>query len=219
MNDNEFNERMQFYRQRRARNISIAVMGYFVGVACIIGCSVFWFAPVAGVLLFLLCAAASTGLIIYTRMSTPLEFTGRYSDAYGYDCYENNCDNSNYDNGCSTREVSIETNGTENGTGAGADGAPGAGFNGGAGGAGGGKSAYRANSRYYTGRNVSPAVRMFRQIMEIYWLVVTIIYFALSFLTMRWDITWIIWLIGAAVDRAIRILWESRRYDDFVNKR
>jgi len=219
MNDNEFNMKMQFYRQRRARNISIAVMGYFVGVACIIGCSVFWFAPVVGVLLFLLLAAASTGLIIYTRMSTPLEFTGRFDDAYSYGGYEDSCDRSNYNSDYSTREVSTETNGTENNSGAGADGAPGAGFNGGAGGSGGGKSAYRANSRYYTGPNVSPSVRMFRQIMEIYWLVVTIIYFALSFLTMRWGITWIIWLIGAAVDRAIRILWESHRFDDFMNKR
>ena len=33
---NEFDEKMHFYRQRRARNISLAVMGYFIAVVCLI---------------------------------------------------------------------------------------------------------------------------------------------------------------------------------------
>ena len=122
MNDNEFKERMQFYRQRRARNVSLSVMGYFVGVACVIGCSVFWSAPVFGVILFMLISAASTGLIIYTKMSTPLEFSNSYNDDYIYEDYDRAGDGASYDSGYSTRDVSTETNGTE-----GADGASGAG--------------------------------------------------------------------------------------------
>ncbi len=213
MNDNEFKERMQFYRQRRARNVSLSVMGYFVGIVCVIGCSVFWSAPVLGVILFMLVSAASTGLIIYTKMSTPLEFSNSYNDDYIYEDYGRAGDGASYDSGYSTRDVSTETNGTE-----GADGASGAGPFGGAGGAGGGNAGYRADPRYYTGRRVSPSARMFKQIMEIFWLAVTIVYFVISFTTMRWGISWIVWLIGAALDRAIRILWETHRFDE-MNKR
>ncbi|MBO4508929.1 MAG: hypothetical protein J5747_09855 [Spirochaetaceae bacterium] len=211
---NEFDEKMQFYRQRKARNISIAVMGYFIGVVCIIGCTVMWGAPVFGVLLFLTIVAASTGLIIYTTMSTPPEFSGKYDEDYEYEDYRRDGDSANFDSGYSTREVSTDTNGTE-----GADGAAGAGFFGGQGGEGGGKASRRADPRYYTGRRVSPSVRMFKQIMEIFWLGVTIVYFVVSFFTGRWGITWLIWLIGAAVDRAIRILWEARRFDGPSDKR
>lgn len=213
MNDNDFREKMQFYRQRRAKNVSLSVMGYFVGIVCIIGCSVFWSAPVLGVIIFMLVSAASTGLIIYTKMSTPLEFSNSYNDDYVYEDYQREGDGANYDDGYSTREVSTDTDGT-----AGADGASGAGAFGGKGGEGGGNYGYRADSRYYTGRRVSPSARMFKQVMEIYWLVVTIIYFGLSFLTMRWGITWIIWLIGSAVDRAIRILWETHRFDEMSKR-
>ena len=208
---NEFDEKMQFYRQRKARNISLSVMGYFIGIVCIIGCTVFWGSPVAGVLLFLLICAASTGLIIYTKMSTPLEYTDRYRDEYGYDGGGYTGYGNDPSDGYSTREVSTETNG--------ADGEPGAGANGGAGGMGGGNPSGRADPRYYTGRRVSPAARMFKQVMEIYWLVVTVIYFAFSFLTGRWGISWLIWLIGAAVDRAIRIFWETHRFDGPSDKR
>ena len=38
---------------------------------------------------------------------------------------------------------------------------------------------------------------------KLYWLVVTIIYLAISFTTGAWFITWIIWLIAAAVKQAI----------------
>jgi hypothetical protein len=210
---NEFDEKRQFYRQRKARNISLAVMGYFIGIVCIIGSTVFWAAPLAGVLMFLVICALSTGLIIYTNMSTPIEFCDKYSDEYDYDGYGEGYTGYGREpgDGYSTREVSTETSG--------ADGEAGAGMNGGAGGMGGGNSAGRADARYYTGRRYSPSVRMFRQVMEIYWLVVTVIYFAVSFLSGRWGISWLIWLIGAAVDRAIRILWDAHRFDGPSDKR
>lgn len=203
---NDFNEKMQFYRQRKARNISLAVMGYFIGVVCIIGCTVFWYSPIAGVLLFLVICAASTGLIIYTKMSTPLEFTEKYRDEYDYDeCGEGNSDGA-YD-GYSTRDVSTETaNPDEAGNSSGASYAKADGNRNG-----------QADSRYYMKRRPTPSERMFKQILEIYWLLVTVIYFAVSFLSGRWGITWLIWLIGVAVERAIHIIWETRRFDG--NKR
>ena len=129
---NEFEEKMQFYRQRKARNISLAVMGYFLAVVCLIGCTVLWASPIIGVLMLLVIIAASTGLIIYTKMSTPLEYSGQYSDDYSYDGYNYGPGNSNSnDPGYSTRDVSTEVseNAGEDGTSssAGAAGAPGGG--------------------------------------------------------------------------------------------
>ena len=40
---------------------------------------------------------------------------------------------------------------------------------------------------------------------KLYWLVVTIIYLFISFTSGQWHITWLIWLIGAAVKQAIII--------------
>lgn len=197
---NEFDEKMQYYRQRKARNISLAVMGYFIGVVCIIGSSVLWGAPIAGVMLFLVITAASTGLIIYTKMSTPLEYSDRYRDEYEYD-------EGGYDAGYATRDVSTDT--VAAGESGNSEGAAGAQDN----------RKARADSRYYMNRRPSPSSRMFKQIMEIYWLLVTVIYFAVSFLSGKWAITWLIWLIGVAVQRAIHIIWETRRLDDFGDKR
>lgn len=200
MNDNEFNEKNQFYRQRRARNVSISVMGYFISVICLIFCTVVFSQPIMGVILLLLLVALSTGLIIYTRMSTPLEFTGNMNDGYDYDY-------AGEDDGYRTREVSTETDGK--------------GENAESGDSPTGNNSFRPNDRYYMKRRMapSPSVRMFRQIMEIYWLLVTIVYFVISFSTMKWYITWIIWLIGAALDRAIRIIWDTHRFDNTGDKR
>ncbi|MCR4938817.1 MAG: hypothetical protein K5930_01750 [Treponemataceae bacterium] len=200
MNENEFNEKNQFYRQRRARNVSIAVMGYFIAVICLIGCTVMFSQPIMGVIILLLLVALSTGLIIYTRMSTPLEFTrnGGYDYDYAY---------AEEDDGYRTREVSTETDGSGENAGSGEKGA--------------GNRSFRPDDRYYKKprTTISPSVRMFRQVMEIYWILVTIIYFVISFSTMKWYITWIIWLIGAALDRAIRILWDAHRFDNTGDKR
>ena len=213
---NEFDEKMHFYRQRRARNISLAVMGYFIAVVCLIGCTVLWSAPIAGVLMLLLIIACSTGLIIYTNMSTPLEFSSKYQDDYNYEEYAERYDGS-YDDGYKTRDVSTETTDGSSASGEGASGANGSGPFGGAGGAGG--NSQRPDSRYYMNRRPTSSARMFKQIMEIFWIGVTIVYFVVSFIFGRWGITWLIWLIGAALDRAIRILWEARRFDGPSDKR
>ncbi len=41
--------------------------------------------------------------------------------------------------------------------------------------------------------------------MNVFWLFVTVVYFVVSFATMAWYITWVIWLIGAAVEQLIKI--------------
>lgn len=46
--------------------------------------------------------------------------------------------------------------------------------------------------------------------MKIYWLIVTVIYLLISFKTFRWDITWIIWIIGAAVKEAIVLFFRGK---------
>lgn len=46
-----------------------------------------------------------------------------------------------------------------------------------------------------------------RAIMSAYWAVVTCIYLCVSFLTFRWEITWLIWPIAAAVNTIIRALY------------
>lgn len=45
--------------------------------------------------------------------------------------------------------------------------------------------------------------KLLKAIMEIYWLIVTIIYLAVSFMTHSWAYSWLIWLIAAAVQKAI----------------
>lgn len=42
----------------------------------------------------------------------------------------------------------------------------------------------------------------------------TIIYFVVSFLTMAWHITWLIWIIYAVVQEMIRIIYEMRNQND-----
>ncbi len=46
-----------------------------------------------------------------------------------------------------------------------------------------------------------------RAIMSAYWSVVTCIYLCVSFLTFRWELTWLIWPIAAAVNTIIRAIY------------
>ena len=47
--------------------------------------------------------------------------------------------------------------------------------------------------KVYTNENVA-------SIMDVYWITVTCVYIAISFLTFAWGITWIIWPIAALVE-------------------
>ena len=44
---------------------------------------------------------------------------------------------------------------------------------------------------------------------RIYWIAIVVIYLAVSFLTMRWDRTWIIWAVSGVLFALIRIIAES----------
>jgi transcriptional regulator with XRE-family HTH domain len=46
-------------------------------------------------------------------------------------------------------------------------------------------------------------------ITRIYWLAIVVIYLAVSFLTQRWDMTWIIWAVSGVLFALIRVIGES----------
>ena len=54
-------------------------------------------------------------------------------------------------------------------------------------------------------------VARFEIIGDIYWLIVLAIYLGTSFLTDRWDITWIIWLIGGILSTPVNMLFGKKR--------
>lgn len=49
---------------------------------------------------------------------------------------------------------------------------------------------------------------------EVYWLVVTIIYFIWSFATGDWHISWLTWLIGSAVFTMLKLIYKARSGKD-----
>ena len=53
-----------------------------------------------------------------------------------------------------------------------------------------------------------------RVIMSAYWSVVTCIYLCVSFLTFRWEITWLIWPIAAAVNTIIRAIYSVKNEEE-----
>ena len=60
----------------------------------------------------------------------------------------------------------------------------------------------------YVNQNVKPVrykSKGAQTIVEIYWPVATCLYLILSFLTFRWDLTWIIWLVAGIMHRAVVI--------------
>lgn len=57
---------------------------------------------------------------------------------------------------------------------------------------------------YYEGKS-----KKIRKIMSIYWPTVTCIYLILSFLTMHWELSWIIWPLAGVISRIITISEEE----------
>lgn len=51
----------------------------------------------------------------------------------------------------------------------------------------------------------------FRAVNSAVWTLATVLYFIISFSTMRWNVTWIIFLIAAAVQSIIRAAFELRK--------
>ncbi len=56
--------------------------------------------------------------------------------------------------------------------------------------------------------------RLFKNILSVYWLIVTFIYLAISFITLRWGITWIIWVLAAVIESIIKTIFEMRYGDE-----
>jgi len=69
----ELEQKVEIYRQKKAKNISIAVMLYILSVVALIGftCLIPIRGAIIGFLLMLTMIATATGLIIYTSLTTP----------------------------------------------------------------------------------------------------------------------------------------------------
>lgn len=52
--------------------------------------------------------------------------------------------------------------------------------------------------------------RLLKSILSMYWTLITFIYLAISFLTGRWDITWLIWILAAVFGEIIKTIFELR---------
>lgn len=53
--------------------------------------------------------------------------------------------------------------------------------------------------------------QLFKAISSAMWTIILIIYFVVSFTTMAWHITWIIFVIGSAVEKIIKACFELRK--------
>ncbi|MBR1638442.1 MAG: hypothetical protein IJ688_03550 [Treponema sp.] len=56
--------------------------------------------------------------------------------------------------------------------------------------------------------------RYWAGISKLYWMIVTIIYLGISFATMAWHITWLIWLIASAIWQAILMFSGNKEEGD-----
>lgn len=159
--DENLQNKINSYKQMKARNIAIGVGLYFIAVASLIGIA--GLSEVLGkneelggiigfLTMFVLCAIA-TGLIIYTNICIPQEV----------EPYVKDVGNKDFDK--STKK-----------------------------------------GRYYSA------------ILELFWLIVTVIYLGLSFLTHAWHITWLIWLIGAALAQVIKLVYSGQKEEDTYNE-
>ena len=50
-----------------------------------------------------------------------------------------------------------------------------------------------------------------RSIKSAIWSVITILYIIISFTTHAWHITWVIFLVGAAIEKIIQAIFELKR--------
>ena len=76
MPDEDFRREAQYYRRRRARNTAIAVATYILGAALVVASALAEqeHIQILSVVGLLVLAAGATALLIYTHMSTPLEY-------------------------------------------------------------------------------------------------------------------------------------------------
>ncbi len=60
----------------------------------------------------------------------------------------------------------------------------------------------------------TPEGRKFKAAKSIYWTVIVAVYLGASFITMRWDITWIIWPIAGVLSGIFDNIYEMRNADN-----
>ncbi|MCR4735432.1 MAG: permease prefix domain 1-containing protein [Treponema sp.] len=158
MPDKDESERLNSYKQKRARFTSIAVMLFILGSVFLIGLpglsAVLGFGRVEilailGLIIMLCFSAVAIGLIIYINMSIP-------QDIEPYITRERNKHRANFD--------TSTTSG-----------------------------------------------KFLDSFMKIFWLLIVVIYFIVSFTTEAWHISWIIFLIGAALEQAIKMFAETKK--------
>lgn len=51
----------------------------------------------------------------------------------------------------------------------------------------------------------------FELVTSTYWTIVLVVYLGVSFLTHRWDMTWIIWILGAALSTPVEMLFKRKK--------
>lgn len=56
--------------------------------------------------------------------------------------------------------------------------------------------------------------KVFESLMSIYWLIVTLIYLAISFFTGKWGTTWMIWVLAGILSEIIKVIFEMRYLDE-----
>lgn len=154
--DAEFKQEAHFYRKRNARNTAISVAMYIIGTIFLIGfggLSDFLgsedYYSIFGLIILLLFVVIATGLLIYTKQSTPPEY----------------------------REYDEHTE--------------------------------REHKLY-----ASKHGRILKSILSVYWTFITVVYLAVSFLTMQWHITWMIWLLAVVFSGIIKTIFEMRQEDE-----
>lgn len=152
MPTDEFVKEARHYRRRNARNTAIGVGMYIIGAAFLIGFAALGdilgkgdLFPIVGLLILLMISAVATGIIVYSYMSTPLEY----------------------------KDYNVETK----------------------------KEFENLDSKHS---------RLLKNILSIYWTVILVIYLGVSFITMRWDITWLIWIIASVFQSILKVVFELR---------
>lgn len=154
--NDEFIKQANYFRNRNAKNIAIAVAMYIIGAAFLVGLGGLGeylgdedFYAISGLIILLVISAVATGIIIYTTMSTPLEF----------------------------------------------------------------KDVNNQNKKEF--ENLDPKHRrLLNNLSTTFWIIITFIYLSVSFVTMRWDITWIIWILAAIADSILKTFFEMRYSDE-----
>ena len=58
---------------------------------------------------------------------------------------------------------------------------------------------------------------MLNSIRSLMWTLCTVIYFIVTFTTHAWHITWLVWMIGSAVDRMIYLYFQTKEDKEYEN--